>query len=61
MKACQSFLVDGINSIAIHNGVIRLQFMCLSMDGEPLPAVQLNIPINSINMILDALNKSKMQ
>ncbi len=52
-----AFLVDGINAIAIHNGVVRLEFMCLGIDGKPKPNVELHIPAASIKSVTEALKK----
>lgn len=55
------YLIDGISSIAIHNGVARIQFMCLGLDGEPMPKVQLHVPVNSIKMVIKALRKATIK
>ena len=54
-----NFMVDGIQSVAIHNGIARIVFMRLSTDGTPLPSVELNIPINQMLSITQALGKVK--
>ena len=53
----ETILVDGINAIAIHNGVVRIQFMRLGMDGKPTPSVELHVPTTSMKLVLDALKK----
>lgn len=50
-----AYVVDGIKSIAIHNGVARVLFMRLDADGEPLPAVELDIPLNQLEAITTAI------
>jgi hypothetical protein len=52
-----SFLVDGIHTIAIHNGVVRIQFMRLGMDGKPIPIVELQVPAGSMKFVIEALKK----
>jgi hypothetical protein len=52
-----TFLVDGISAIAIHNGVVRIQFMCLGMDGKPMPIVELQVPAGSMKFVVEALKK----
>lgn len=52
------FLIDGVNSIAIHNGVVRIQFMRLSMEGKPEPSLQLHIPVTAMKSVADALKKA---
>ncbi len=54
-----SFMVDGIQSVAIHNGVARIVFMRLDTSGKPLPTVELNVPMNQIPSITQALGKVK--
>jgi len=41
-----NFVVDGIQSISVHNGIARVLFMLLDVNGKPLPAAELNIPMN---------------
>ena len=55
----ENFMVDGIQSVAIHNGVARVVFMRLDTDGKPLPSVELNIPLNQMASITQALSKVK--
>jgi signal transduction histidine kinase len=52
-----AFLVDGIHAIAIHNGVVRLQFMRLAMNGTPSPSVELHVPVTSMRSVVEALKK----
>lgn len=54
-----SFMVDGIQSVAIHNGVARIVFMRLDTNGKPLPSVELNVPMNQMPSITQALGKVK--
>lgn len=54
-----NYLVDGIQSVAIHNGIARIVFMRLDTNGKPLPSVELNIPMNQVPSITTALSKVK--
>ena len=54
-----NYLVDGIQSVAIHNGLARIVFMRLDTKGKPLPSVELNIPMNQVAPITAALGKIK--
>lgn len=54
----QCFLVDGIKTIAIHNGVVRIQFMRLGMDGKPVNSVELHVPVVSMKSVAEALRKA---
>ncbi|MFT7224298.1 MAG: hypothetical protein ACI82Z_001854 [Cellvibrionaceae bacterium] len=53
------FTVDGIQSAGVHNGLARVLFIRLGADGKPLPAVELNIPVNLIQSISQAIGKVK--
>jgi|TARA_R110001583_G_scaffold195427_1_gene373256 hypothetical protein len=59
VSAADSFMVDGIQSVAIHNGVARIVFMRLDTNGKPLPTVELNVPMNQMSSITQALGKVK--
>lgn len=50
-----AFMVDGIKTIAIHNDVVRIQFMELDQDGKPADAVRLMVPMRQMQQIADAL------
>lgn len=51
------FLVDGIQTISIHNGVARVVLMRLDVGGKAVPAVELHIPMNQVASIAQALAK----
>jgi hypothetical protein len=57
MQTPDTFFADGISAIAIHNGVIRIQFMRLGIDGKPAPSVELHIPVASIKSVAEAIRK----
>lgn len=48
-------VVDGIRTIAIHNDVVRIQFMSLDFDGKPVDTVRLLVPMKQIGQIAEAL------
>lgn len=52
-----TFLVDGVNAIAIHNGVARVQFMRLGVDGKPVNSHEMQLPLAAVKSLLDALRK----
>ena len=52
-----TFLVDGVSSIAIHNGVARLQFMRLDFEGSAVPSHEVWVPVPAMKSILEALRK----
>jgi hypothetical protein len=51
----QAFPVDGISSLGIHNGVVRIQFMRLNTDGKAIPSVEINVPVSQIKTLADTL------
>ncbi|WP_430233708.1 hypothetical protein, partial [Nitrosomonas communis] len=52
------FLVDGVSTIAIHNGVVRIQFMRLGTDGGPQPCLQLHVPVSAMKSVAEAIRKA---
>lgn len=57
MESQPTFLVDGVSSIAIHNGVARVQFMRLGLDGQPNDSHEVLIPMGAVPSIIEALQK----
>ena len=58
-KSALPFLVDGVQSIAVNNGIARILFFRLDITGAPLPAVELQIPMNQMQGIAQSLGKIK--
>jgi len=52
-----SILADGVNALAVHNGIARVQLMRLGVDGKPQPAVELQLPVGVVKSIIEALRK----
>ena len=52
-----TILADGVNALAVHNGIARVQFMRLGIDGKPQPVVELGLPVNGVKSIIEALRK----
>ena len=52
-----SIIVDGIQTVGVHNGIARVQFIRLGPDGKPIPAVELLIPVNQAGQIVQGLAK----
>ena len=52
-------VVDGIQSIGVHNGIARVVLMRLGADGKPDAAVELCISVNQIAQIAQGLAKVK--
>jgi hypothetical protein len=57
MGAQLTLLVDGVSSIAIHNGVARVQFMRLGLDGQQINSHEVLIPMGAVPSIIEALQK----
>jgi hypothetical protein len=53
-----SYLVDGVSAIAVHNGVARLQFMRLNVEGKPEAVVELEVPVGQVKSIVEAFMKA---
>jgi len=54
----KTYLVDGVSALAIHNGVARIQFMRLNVEGRPEPTVDLAVPVAQLRSILEAFQKA---
>jgi hypothetical protein len=57
VKEESTYLVDGISAIAIHNTVIRIQFMRLGIDGKATPCLELQVPTAAMKSVMEALRK----
>jgi hypothetical protein len=56
----ESFLIDGISAIAIHNGVARLKtFRFSAGPAGSVDSIELSIPVSAIKQVVEALNKVK--
>jgi hypothetical protein len=56
--AMPTCLVDGVSAIAVHNGVARIQFMRLNIEGKPEPNVELAVPVTQLKSIIEAFQKA---
>lgn len=56
-KLVPTFLVDGVQSIAINNGIARIMLMRLDITGKPTQNVELHIPMNQVASIAEALQR----
>ena len=57
MFESNAVVVDGIQTVGVHNGVARIQFMRLGADGNPVPVMEMLIPINQVAAISHGLSK----
>ena len=53
-----TFLVDGVSAIAVHNGVARIQFMRLNVEGKAEPSFELAVPVPQVRSIIEAFQKA---
>jgi hypothetical protein len=53
-----AFPVDAISALGIHNGVVRIQFMRLNVDGKAVPTVELHLPVSQLKALSDTLTKT---
>lgn len=58
MQQQTSVFVDGIQTLGVHNNVVRLQLMQLQADGKPRPELQLMIPVSILKQVVEALQKA---
>ena len=56
-QGIKAIAVDGIQTVGVHNGIARVQFMRLGADGKPVPTVELLIPVNQVTAISHGLSK----
>jgi hypothetical protein len=52
-----AIFVDGIASIEVHNGVVRIAFFRLLPDGRTEIVLELQIPQNQVRSLIEGLNK----
>ena len=57
MQTQPTLLVDGVSAIAIHNGVARVQFMRIGLDGKPINSHEIMIPIPAVASVIEAFQK----
>jgi len=53
-----SYFVDGVSSIALHNGVYRITFVRLDKDARPVNEVELLVPQSQFRELLAGLQKA---
>lgn len=58
MENVPAFPVDGISSLGIHNGVVRIQFMRLNTEGKAVSSVELHLPLSQMRALAETLAKS---
>ena len=59
MAETPTVLVDGISSIAAHNGVHRITFYRLGNEPDPKQVIELQVPATSLRGIVEALQRAQ--
>jgi hypothetical protein len=57
-QSIPSYIIDGIRAIGIHNGVLRVEFIRLDVDGIARPVVELAIPMTQVKPVSAALARA---
>lgn len=55
MSDLKMVVVDGIETIGLHNGLFRIRFYLLDATGQPVPAVELIAASSTVASIRDGL------
>ena len=50
---------DAVQTLGVHNGVVRITLIRLSPDGKPTPAVELLLPSSALPTLIRALQQIK--
>ena len=58
-KRMPTYFVDGVQSVAVHNSVVRVEFTRLDSTGTPHEEIELMIPVKQITSLIDALVRIK--
>jgi hypothetical protein len=51
---------DAVQSLGVHNGVVRVTMIRLGPDGKPIPAVELLLPTSQLLTLIRALQQVKV-
>ena len=54
-------LIDGIKTVALHNGVLRVDCIAIGSSGEERPSGTLLIPANLVGPVLQTLIKAAQE
>lgn len=60
-KIVENYVVDGLQHIAVNNGIARVMFMRLDVYGKAFPEVELNIPVNQAKLIAEGFAQAFMK
>ncbi len=51
---------DAVQSLGVHNGVVRVSLIRLGSDGRPIPTVELLLPTSQLVTLIKALQQVKV-
>jgi hypothetical protein len=57
-SSCLTLLVDGVQSMSVQNGVVRLELVQLKSDGKAQPVIQLQVPQQVVRKLMEALQNA---
>lgn len=57
-SSCLNLLVDGVQSMSVQNGVVRLELVQLKSDGKAQPVIQLQVPQQVVRKLMEALQNA---
>ena len=56
-EASPTVFCDAVQSVGVHNGIVRISLIRLNADGKPTPAVGLLIPVGQLPTLIRALQQ----
>jgi hypothetical protein len=51
---------DAVQTLGVHNGVVRVSMIRLGPDGKPVPAIELMLPVAQLQTLIRALQQVKV-
>jgi hypothetical protein len=51
---------DAVQTLGVHNGVVRVSLIRLGPDGRPTPAIELLLPVPQLQTLIRALQQVKV-
>lgn len=50
---------DAVKTLGVHNGIVRISLIRLNPEGQPIPAVELMLPVEQLKNLIKALQQVK--
>ena len=51
---------DAVQTLGVHNGIVRVSLIRLNPEGQPIPAVELMLPTAQLTNLVRALQQVKI-